>query len=191
MTPPPVPRNMLVILTAFPAASSATGVAVATPSTSKSVMDLPKLIRRKQRPASAGLMKFLPRPPKQHFATIMAKAAPMIGPYSGVDGDSESASRRPVTTAEPSFQVSGFLQILSNKNSESTAVPTDARMIQRACSPFTTTPTTAVGIKDAATTYMINCVVQRSLVCGPEERFNNLLISTLPQPLPLPRAFSP
>ena len=80
MTAFDVPRNMDVTFTAFPARRSATGVADETMSTLNTVMELLKEISRKQRPASAGLMKFLPRPPKQHLTTRMAKMDPMTGP---------------------------------------------------------------------------------------------------------------
>ena len=103
-----VPRNMEVTLTARPAARSAVGVAAEIPSTAKVFMTRPKLISRKQRPASAGLIKFLPRPPKQHFATTMAKTEPMIGIYSGREGLRLRARSRPVITALPSQMVLGL-----------------------------------------------------------------------------------
>ena len=81
-----VPRNMLVtsMFTGVPlftaSDSTARGVAELTPSKAENwVIALPKDRSRKQRPARAGLMKFLPRPPKQHFTTRMAKTEPMMG----------------------------------------------------------------------------------------------------------------
>ena len=80
MTAFEVPRNMEVTFTAFPARSSATGVADDTISTLKTVIELLKEISRKHLPARAGLRKFFPRPPKQHLTTRMAKMEPRIGP---------------------------------------------------------------------------------------------------------------
>ena len=79
ITPFVFPRNICVTFTALPLNSSATGVAADTPSTLNSVMVFPKEIRRKHLAASAGLTKFFPSPPKQHFTTNIAKKEPMIG----------------------------------------------------------------------------------------------------------------
>ena len=86
MTPVEVPRNMLVTsrLAGTPllmaSERTARGVAELTPSSAGNwVITLPKLSSRKHRPASAGLMKFLPRPPKQHLATKMANTEPRTG----------------------------------------------------------------------------------------------------------------
>ena len=98
-----VPRNIDVTLTALPARSSAIGVGDETMSTLNTVIELLNEIRRKHRPARAGLRKFFPRPPKQHLTTRIAKTDPMIGPYSGVSGESDRARRRPVTAALPSL----------------------------------------------------------------------------------------
>ena len=86
MTPLAVPRNMLVTSRSsrVPAAMASdrtfNGVADVTPSRAGNlVMAVPKEISRKHRPARAGLMKFLPRPPKQHLTTKMAKMEPRMG----------------------------------------------------------------------------------------------------------------
>ena len=105
MTALEVPRNICVILTVFPDFSTARGVAEETASTLKVVTVLLKEISTKQRPARAGLIKFLPRPPKQHLATPTPNSAPMMGIYTGTVGGRDRASRRPVTTALPSLMV--------------------------------------------------------------------------------------
>ena len=85
MTPLEVPRNMLVtsrfrgVPLAKASDRSLKGVADVTPSRAGNwVMVAPKDMSRKQRPARAGLIKFLPRPPKQHLATRMANTAPRM-----------------------------------------------------------------------------------------------------------------
>ena len=113
---------MLVISTAPPDFIIPTGVAVVTPSTTCLIaMALPKEISRKQRAASAGLMKFLPSPPKQPLQTTMANTEPITGIYRGVCGPRDRASSRPVTTALPSQIVLGFLHTLQNSHSAATA----------------------------------------------------------------------
>ena len=57
------------------------------------------------------------------------------GDLIGTVGDSASASIRPVTTALPSFQVSGLWQSLSNANSLSTAEATLSSTTSSACRP--------------------------------------------------------
>ena len=188
MTPPAVPRNMFRILTTLPAESSATGVAQVTPSTLYCVMAFGNEMSRKQRAASAGLIKFFPRPPNAHFTTRIAKMPPRTGANSGVSAERVSASIRPVTSADPSRQVSGLRMSLSYRNSVPTELITEARMIQSAFRPWTMTPTAAAGSRVAATTYMMNAVDRLSLTCGPEERFRTVLISHLP---PAPRACAP
>ena len=130
-----VPRNMEVRLTALPAARLAVGVAEEIPSTAKVFMIRPKLISRKQRPASAGLIKFLPRPPKQHFATTIANTEPIIGIYSGREGLRLRASSRPVTTALPSQMVEGLWAILLKSHSLSTAATMLTATMAAACQP--------------------------------------------------------
>ena len=129
------PRNSAVTSTASPAFKAAIGVAELTPSILKSVMALPKEISRKQRPVSAGFMKFLPRPPKKHLTKRIANTEPMHGRYSGTVGESESASSSPVTTALPSRTVFGYFAIRSNRYSASTAEATEIRMTRNAWSP--------------------------------------------------------
>ena len=164
MTPFAVPRNIEVMLTVLPAASSATGVAEEMPSSfGKTVMALPNEIRRKQRAASAGLMKFLPRPPKQHLTTRIANTEPMIGSAIGVLGERDRASSMPVTAALPSQIEMRRRVTRQNRSSVRIAAPIAARMIQSACRPLTATPTAAAGSSDAATTYMMNGVDHLSL----------------------------
>ena len=150
-------------------------------------MALPKEISRKQRAASAGLTKFLPRPPKQHLTTSMANRLPITGRCSGTPGDRHSASIRPVTTALPSFQVSGLWHSLSNANSAATAVATESSTTSSACRPFTTMPTSVTGSMASSTTRMMNAVVHRSRAWGLEERFSIVFTSCRP----LPRACAP
>ena len=87
---------------------------------------------RKQRAASAGLMKFLPRPPKRHFTTRIAKTEPTIGRTTGVFGERHSASSMPVTAALPSQIVILRLVARQNRSSVSTAEAIEARMIHSA-----------------------------------------------------------
>ena len=96
---------------------------------------LAKEISRKQRAASAGLMKFLPSPPKQPLQTTMANTEPITGIYRGVCGPRERASSRPVTTALPSQIVLGFLQILQNSHSVATADTTARATMPKAFQP--------------------------------------------------------
>ena len=139
-------------------------------------MLVPKEISRKQRAASAGFRKFLPRPPKQHFTTSMANMAPMTGSIRGVSGDRHSASIRPVTTAEKSFQVSPLWHSRSKANSEATAVNTDTSTTSSAWKPWNTTPRIVAGISVSVTTFMMKAVVHLSRTCGLEDRFNALFI---------------
>ena len=190
MTPSVRPRNILVTFTGSPFISSATGVAEDTASTAKLDIALPKEISRKQRPARAGLMKFLPRPPKQHLQTSMANMLPSTGRCSGTDGDSDRASSRPVTAALPSFQVSGLWHSLSNTSSHSTAVNTLSRTTSSACTPKWITPTSVAGNSASSTTRMMKAVVHRSRTWGLEERFSIVFIFYLPPAQPA-RAFAP
>ena len=186
MTALEVPRNIWVMFTGFPAASSAIGVAALTPSTLKVVIALPKEISRKQRPARAGLMKFLPRPPKQPLATTIANTAPSTGAYSGTLGLRLRASSRPVTAALQSQTEFGFLQIRLKIHSLATALPTLSSTTSSACHPFTMTPTTVVGSRDSSTIFMIKGVVHRSLRCGEEDRLMAVFISDRLLPVSLP-----
>ena len=62
------------------------------------------------RAVAAGLAKFLPKPPKSIFTTMMANTPPMTGIYHGARGGRFSPRISPVTTADKS-NVSGFLRI--------------------------------------------------------------------------------
>ena len=92
---------------------------------------------RKARPASAGLMKFLPRPPNRHLAKIIAMPSPMISiQYGSVTGTTK-ASRVPVTTADRSPIVDGFLRILSYAASNRTQAMIEISVITMARGPNT------------------------------------------------------
>ena len=165
MTPSAVPRNIFVISTCSKAFRAPTGVAEDTASSEGViVMALAKEIIRKHRAARAGLMKFLPSPPKQHLHTMMANTEPITGMYRGVFGPRLSASSSPVTTALPSQIVSGLWQILLKTHSEATAATIANAMIPKACQPCTTIPTTVAGSRLSTTMRIIYGVVHRSLV---------------------------
>ena len=71
-----------------------------------------KLTNINARPAKAGLNTFAPNPPKNAFATIIAKAEPKIVIQTGVVGGRTNASKIPVTAAEQSFtQIFCFVAI--------------------------------------------------------------------------------
>ncbi len=59
-----------------------------------------KEINRKHLAASAGFMKFCPRPPNSIFTTRMANTPPTTPIHQGADAGRFSASSSPVTTAE-------------------------------------------------------------------------------------------
>ena len=80
-------------------------------------------------------MKFLPRPPKQHFATKMAKIEPRTGYTTGVLGDRDRARSMPVTAALPSKMDRGFLHARQNRASVPTAARMEARITSRAFHP--------------------------------------------------------
>jgi hypothetical protein len=62
-------------------------------------------------PASAGLKILKPRPPKSCLAITMANTDPMHTIHTGACGGTFMASRRPVSTADPSAAVILFLMI--------------------------------------------------------------------------------
>ena len=90
----------------------------------------------------------------------MAKTEPKIGMYRGTLGDRVRASSRPVRAALQSVQVSLRPVSLSKTNSVATAAITAARMIHRACRPWTKMPTRVAGSRAAITTSMMKRVVQ-------------------------------
>ena len=97
-------------------------------------------ISRKHLPASAGFMKFWPRPPNICFAMMMAKTAPSAGIQSGISGGMLSARISPVTTAEQSVIVTSFFMPRCQRYSESTAARTVTRITKSEWMPNCTTP---------------------------------------------------
>jgi len=94
-----------------------------------------KLMSRKARPINAGFKGFAPNPPKNSFATTMAKAAPSATIQSGVPGGRTSASRNPLTTAEKSPIVVLALISFRNRNSDNTADVIEVTMTPSAARP--------------------------------------------------------
>ncbi len=69
-------------------------------------MAVGKEISRKHLAASAGFMKFCPRPPKSIFTTRMAKTPPSAAIHRGMVTGRFRANSSPVTTADRSVTVS-------------------------------------------------------------------------------------
>jgi hypothetical protein len=91
---------------------------------------------RKARPASAGLIKLLPRPyPNAILATAMENADPSTTIHQGSDGERLKASSIPVITALKSPIVDGFFIILQMIVSTTTAVSTDSAVKYSARNP--------------------------------------------------------
>ena len=65
----------------------------------------------------AGFAKFIPIPPKSCLTTIMATTEPKAACQSGMETGRLNARSMPVTTAERSPTVTGFLHNFSKANS--------------------------------------------------------------------------
>ena len=83
----------------------------------------------------AGFTIFLPRPPKKHLTTTIAKTEPIAHCQSGTFVERLRARRRPVTTAEKSPTVCFFPIARLKRNSDATALTTQVRITQRAGRP--------------------------------------------------------
>ena len=86
---------------------------------------------RKTRPMSAGLTKFLPRPPNSILTMKMAKKLPTTGSHRGAATGRLKASRMPVTTAERSKVVFSHLR----RRQKSASKPTQERTLTATCTP--------------------------------------------------------
>ena len=94
-----------------------------------------KLTNINARPAKAGLNTFAPIPPKNSFATIIAKTPPKATCQSGTVGGQTKASKIPVTIAEQSF-TRIFCFVASWKSaSEATQLTIEVKITKNALNP--------------------------------------------------------
>ncbi len=105
IVPPVKPRNISVMFTGFPAFNSANGVAPVMPSTEKVLIVPANEINKKHLAASAGFIKFCPKPPNSCFTNKIANILPIIGIHHGTSGERFNANNKPVTNALPSVIV--------------------------------------------------------------------------------------
>ena len=129
-----------------------------------------KLTSKKARPASAGLNTFDPIPPKNPFATMIAKAAPRTVIQIGVVGGKTSARRIPVTIAEQSLILIFCLVASWNRNSKRTQLAVETKIVTSAGIPKITIPLIQIGISEMITKIIMSDVESFFLKCGLEDK---------------------
>ena len=98
----PVAAEVAALVAALGASTKLIALAFAGVSQVAPMVD-GKLTNINARPAKAGLNTFAPIPPKNSFATIIAKTPPKATCQSGTVGGQTKANKIPVTMAEQSF----------------------------------------------------------------------------------------
>ena len=185
ITPAVVPRNILRTFTLSPLLSNARGVAPVTPSYVKLVILPANDISRKHLAASAGFMKFCPRPPKSCLTTIIAKTLPNITIQRGIVCGIFIPSKSPVTTALRSPTVIGLCMKYSKRYSETTHVITETTSTASALIPKLTIPKIHAGNNAIHTSSIMRLVDELSRTCGDDDTFNIFIISSPPY-VPVP-----
>lgn len=131
-------------------------------------------IRRKARPASAGLKRLQPSPPNVIFTTPIAKSEPMTIIHIGRFDGTLNANKIPVNTAEPSVMVSlSFLRMnLLIAHSKNTHDATAVRVAIIAPTPKNTNEQTSAGTRAMQTPYMFFCTLSPLCMCGDNDTIN-------------------
>ncbi len=139
----------------------ASAYVVSCPTTGHVVICTGKDKSRNTRPANAGLNGLLPNPPKDIFATPIAKSAPntiiQIGRLEG----KLKASNTPVIIADPSAIVerSFFINKVVITHSKKTQAATDVAVTIKAPNPKKTNDTMKAGISAISTPYIFFCTL--------------------------------
>ena len=103
----------------------------------------------------AGLAKFLPSPPKSCFTNTMAMKEPKMACQMGIPTFRLNDRIRPVTAADRSPMVFGFLQIFSKPHSKNRQDATQTASTTRARGPKMTTDAIRAGTRAISTSRMI------------------------------------
>ena len=149
------------------------------PGTGQLVICAGKATSRAQRPTSAGLKMFWPKPPKVILPTPMAKRAPMMMIHTGRFDGRFMPSRMPVRAAEPSRMVlrSERIMNLLMAHSKNTQAATLDRHTMAEPMPKNHSETSSAGTRAMMTPYMLRSTESRPWAWGESETTNLLIIS--------------
>jgi len=155
----------------FPFFISASGVAPATPSIGYTqnealsfgeyqfVIDTENAKNITIRAVTAGLAKFLPKPPKSCFTSMIATALPNTACQIGIVTGRLNAKRTPVMHAEKSFIVFSLFVIFSKPHSKSTHDATQTQVTSAARAPKITIDAMNAGTNAINTSSIIRYVL--------------------------------
>ncbi len=152
------------------------------------LMNAGQLASSTARAVSAGLTKLSPRPPKSCLTSRMATALPMTIIHQGAVEGRFSPSSTPVTTAERSPAVMGFLSISSQSSSKITQLEVLIIRTRAAFQPNSQIPAAITGTSATITSSISTVVVFFEKICGAPETVNRFVCSILLTSSPLRQA---